>query len=232
MKHIRSKLIAAVAALVLLTAVVLGPGLTASAHVDGGYLGDVPKTSETITVDGQKDDIYKYGLAIDIKYEKDLLVHATGVVTLLYSGGILYAFAEVTDDDMPEPDKTAQQESPWRTDSFEVFINITYSNNVYDVMQYRIDSSGYPSVYNKDGLNAYGNKAAKEYFSYAEADTGTGYCCEFAIPVDAAGKDIGVNFTRKSLNNLQSRFQCFMEGLNSEKIHCRFFITSSGVNLP
>lgn len=29
-------------------------------------------------------------------------------------------------------------------------------------------------------------------------------------------KDIGVNFARKSLNNLQSRFQCFMEALSSD----------------
>ena len=32
-------------------------------------------------------------------------------------------------------------------------------------------------------------------------------------------KDIGVNFARKSLNNLQSRFQCMMEGLSSDRIH-------------
>ena len=29
-------------------------------------------------------------------------------------------------------------------------------------------------------------------------------------------KDIGINFARKSLNNLQSRFQCFMEALSSD----------------
>ena len=31
--------------------------------------------------------------------------------------------------------------------------------------------------------------------------------------------DIGINFGRKSLNNLQSRFQCLCEGLASDKIH-------------
>ena len=41
-------------------------------------------------------------------------------------------------------------------------------------------------------------------------------------------KDIGVNFTRKSLNNLQSRFQCFMEGLNSEKIHPELLFNAFG----
>ena len=32
-------------------------------------------------------------------------------------------------------------------------------------------------------------------------------------------KDIGINFSRKSLNNLQSRFQCFMEGIGSDRVH-------------
>lgn len=41
-------------------------------------------------------------------------------------------------------------------------------------------------------------------------------------------KDIGVNFTRKSLNNLQSRFQCFMEGLNSNKIHPELLFNAFG----
>lgn len=37
-------------------------------------------------------------------------------------------------------------------------------------------------------------------------------------------KDIGVNFARKSLNNLQSRFQCLMEALGSDRVHpkCAF----------
>ena len=41
-------------------------------------------------------------------------------------------------------------------------------------------------------------------------------------------KDIGVNFTRKSLNNLQSRFQCFTEGLNSGKIHPELLFNAFG----
>ncbi len=41
-------------------------------------------------------------------------------------------------------------------------------------------------------------------------------------------KSIGVNFTRKSLNNLQSRFQCFLEGLNSGKIHPELLFNAFG----
>lgn len=43
--------------------------------------------------------------------------------------------------------------------------------------------------------------------------------CEAKAPLDLELKDIGVNFARKSLNNLQSRFQCFMEGLGSSWVH-------------
>lgn len=43
--------------------------------------------------------------------------------------------------------------------------------------------------------------------------------CEAKAPLGLELKDIGVNFARKSLNNLQSRFQCFMEGLGSSWVH-------------
>ena len=41
-------------------------------------------------------------------------------------------------------------------------------------------------------------------------------------------KDIGVNFARKSLNNLQSRFQCLMEGLGSDRIHPKSMFDAFG----
>lgn len=168
--------------------------ITASANVNGGYLGDVPRTAVKINVDGERDTIYNYGLAVDVKYEKDREVMATGVVTLLFSDGTLYAYAEVEDSDVKEPSEEAHTTTPWHSDSFEVFINIPNNNNVYDIMQYRIDWTGWPSVYDKNGLEAYGQKAADKYFKYAAKRTAAGYCTEFAIPVDAAGKDIGVNF--------------------------------------
>lgn len=185
-------------ALTVLTALTLIFMLTAiipaSANVNGGYLGDVPRTAVKINVDGERDAIYNYGLAVDVKYEKDREVMATGVVTLLFSDGTLYAYAEVEDSDVKEPSEEAHTTTPWHSDSFEVFINIPNNNNVYDIMQYRIDWTGWPSVYDKNGLEAYGQKAADKYFKYAAKRTAAGYCTEFAIPVDAAGKDIGVNF--------------------------------------
>lgn len=43
--------------------------------------------------------------------------------------------------------------------------------------------------------------------------------CRTKNVVDLDLRDIGINFARKSLNNLQSRFQCLMEGLGSDRIH-------------
>ena len=43
--------------------------------------------------------------------------------------------------------------------------------------------------------------------------------CDAKAPLNLKLKDIGVNFARKSLNNLQSRFQCLCEGLTNQKIH-------------
>ena len=137
-------------ALTVLTALTLIFMLTAiipaSANVNGGYLGDVPRTAVKIDVDGERDTIYNYGLAVDVKYEKDREVKATGVVTLLFSDGTLYAYAEVEDADVKEPSEEAHTTTPWHSDSFEVFINIPNNNNVYDIMQYRVDWTGWPSV--------------------------------------------------------------------------------------
>ena len=41
-------------------------------------------------------------------------------------------------------------------------------------------------------------------------------------------KDIGVNFARKSLNNLQSRFQCLTEGLNNDRLAPKLLFDAFG----
>jgi len=186
------KILAAVIAALLTVA--LFAAVPASAHVDGGYLGDVPRTSVAIQVDAEKDAIYEYALKVEIDCEKDKPVHAYGTAWLLYSNGTLYVYGQVFDEDVREPEEGKRQTSPWHTDSFEVFINIPNNNNVNDVMQYRVDNSGWPCVYNKVDLSAYGPEAVEGYFTYAAKEVDGGYCVEMAIPVDAAGKDIGVNF--------------------------------------
>ena len=196
-RKIRKIIVAMLAVSLLLSAALT---FTVSASERGGYLGDVPGTTETIVIDGEMDDIYQYGLNVEIKYEKDKPVKATGTAKLLYSGGKLYVFAKVMDEDVRDPDQEMRESSPWRTDSFEVFINLENDDNVYAVKQYRTDNGGWPSVYDQNGLKAYGPSAADKYFEYAAKKDVSGYCVEVAIPVDAEGKDIGVNFQINDVN--------------------------------
>ena len=218
-----------------LTPGLMTPGLNytlkSHAHKDGGYLGDVPLTTEQITIDGEKDAVYKNGLTVAVKFEKNYSpVEASGVVTLLYSDGYLYAFFEVNDADLCEPDPELQKTSPWRTDSCEVFVNEKNSSSENDVIQYRIDCSGWPCTYTRQGLADYGPKAAAKHFEFAEADkpgnasTGsdlgnsTGYYAEFKIPLESAKNagdtvkgfaspdssaplEIGVNFQINDVNS-------------------------------
>lgn len=163
------------------------------AHPDGGTLGDVPKTAEDIVVDGVKDEIYNYGLVINI--DQSLTgnpVKATAVANLLFKDGKLYVYAEIKDADVVIPDSSLQESSPWSCDSLEVFINAENSDDNTKTMQYRIDNTGWPCAYDQNGLADYGPDAAKAHFEFGEVTTGAGYNVEYAIPVSAA--TVGVNF--------------------------------------
>ena len=183
------------------------------AHVDGGKLGDVPGTGTAVAVDGIKDAIYAEGLTAEIKHEKGDAgkpVEATGIVTMLCTEGFLYVFFEVNDADIVEPDPELQKSSPWRTDSCEVFVNEKNSASENDVVQYRVDCSGWPCTYTRTGVAAYGPAAAGKYFESAEVDTVKGYNAEFKIPLKTVGKNvlsgnsadaIGVNFQINDVNS-------------------------------
>lgn len=171
-----------------------------SAHVDGGNLGDVPNTAEKITVDGKKDEIYDQALKVKV----DQLLSGSGVTAtadawLLYSDGHLYIYAEVADDEIVDPTPDAQTGTPWTTDSLEVFINEKNSAEATDIMQYRIDCTGFPSVYNQSGLAEYGQGNADSYLSYAARSTDNGYAVEYSIPVSS--KEVGINFQINDMRN-------------------------------
>ena len=52
--------------------------------------------------------------------------------------------------------------------------------------------------------------------------------CEVKAPLGLKLHDVGINYARKSLNNLQSRFQCFMEGLNSDRLAPKLIFDAFG----
>lgn len=171
-----------------------------SAHTNGGLLGDIPSTTEAVTVDGKKDAIYDYGLAVDIDQKLGTSeVKATAKAWLVYKDGNVYVYAEVKDADVVEPDAATQTSAPWTTDSLEVFINSSNSDNNADTMQYRIDNVGFGCAYNQSGTAEYGPGKADKYFTYACKPSDAGYNVEFCIPVE--GKEVGINF---QINDMSS----------------------------
>lgn len=162
-----------------------------AAHTDGGLLGDIPSTTETVKVDAKKDAIYDKGLAINVDQQNGTnAVRATAVAKAVYNSGNLYIYVEVKDNEVLAPTADAQNNTPWTTDSFEVFINPNNNDNANETRQYRIDNSGFPSYYTKTGVADYGSKA-DAHFSYAAGKIGGGYAVEFCIPVDT--NEIGIN---------------------------------------
>ena len=196
MKNSRSKnlFIILTVAVALCAAMILTTGpVNALAHKDGGCLGEVPSTSKTIAVDGIKESAYDEGLRIGISYPKsaEQSVGATGIVTLLCADGYLYVFFEVTDDGiLYDPNPDFQKSSPWKTESCEVFINEKNSGSETDVVQYRIDCTGWPCVYTKTGTANYGQSKVGSAFGYTAALTPTGYKAEFRIPLKTVGKNV------------------------------------------
>ena len=195
MKHYRNNRIFNIALLltVCLALVVASAGLKVSAHKDGGLLGDVPVVRSTIVIDAMKEAAYNDGLTIEIKYPKseEQSVGATGFATLLCTDGYLYVFFEVIDEDtVYDPNPDFQKSSPWKTESCEVFINEKNSANEQDVIQYRIDWTGWPSVYTKTGTANYGSAKVGNAFGYAASRSTNGYKAEFRIPLKTAGQNV------------------------------------------
>ena len=180
-------------------------GFRASSYNNGGCLGSVPATRTTIAVDGMKEAVYNDGLKVEIKYPKteEQSVGATGTVYLLCTNGSLYVFFEVTDEGQVfDPIPANQQNKPWLTESCEVFIHEKNSNNEQDIVQYRVDWTGWPSLYTKTGIAKYGSAKVGSDFGYAASRSTTGYKVEFRIPLKSIGSnvlagdnyDLGIHF--------------------------------------
>ncbi|MCL2159783.1 MAG: hypothetical protein FWH48_10280, partial [Oscillospiraceae bacterium] len=169
---------------------------------DGDDYGSMAKTNESIAIDGEKDDAYdRLGLSIPINRDvSDIGTQGTG--TILWSDGFLYVFGEITDPAMIPPEVDKQEGAPWNCDSLEVFID---QNNTGDtaenVMQYRIDITGWPCVYNQGGLADYGPANVGSQFEYAYKIVDGGYNVEYKIPISIGeGAQLGIQF---QINDVQ-----------------------------
>ena len=198
--------------LLLTAALVLSLATPLFAGVEGADYGVVPYSASPIIVDGVMDSAYSNGLHLNaFSVVRGIDTGLSNNIWMVYQDNYLYVFMQVADPDVVVPD-AERSKNPWDYDNVELFID--YSGNSYsDVyaggtgvdtldqcVQYRLDVSGYPSVYGKTreygSWNAYGANAsapgaeadsqgryASDLFKYAANFASDIYTLEYAIPL-------------------------------------------------
>ena len=204
------KLFAVVAAIALMAATAV-PAFAGTLAED---YGTIPWAPEAPVIDGQMDDVYADGLTFPIDHLQPGKLD-TGLMAqcwIVWNGDYLYAFYEVNDPDVVRPD-AARSKNPWEYDSVEFFIDysgVAYDNGGKDyqlgqVLQFRIDATGYPTVYSYNPLiqkswYAYGYDAgsigaakndngyyAGDIFGSAGNFTSDIYTVEYKLPLTNKG---------------------------------------------
>lgn len=206
------KKILSLALVALMLAALAVPAFAAES---GKAYGNVPKTSESIKVDGKMDSIYKKGLVIKslTKTEKGADAAASFTAYLLWNGkDTIYCYADIVDPTYYDHSKAATAPSAWNTDSLELFLD--YSNKVARTRdQYRIDLLGTATYY--DTKTYTGKEAAPFGFAgYAAAKTDKGYAVEFQIKAykEAIAGDMKVGF-HLMLNDME------LDGKTRNNVH-------------
>ena len=177
---------------ILAIALMATMALSSAASDIGECKGEVPKVEAgSVTIDGVKDAAYDNALCVDISQPLDgAATGAYGKAYMLWTDGSYYLLVEVYDADVVAPTEDNQLNSPWMTDSVEIFFDFT--NEAAGLAeQYRIDCTGFPSYYIEGGAYyAYGPEDAKEYFDeYAAAKTDFGYNIEMRVNLKEALED-------------------------------------------
>lgn len=217
-------------ALSVVVAIVITMAVPSFAGSLGTYYGEVPYCPEEIVIDSVQDEAYiKYNalkVLIDYIPSDEFNTGIHGTAYLLWSDGYLYTWIQVDDPEVCSPDPAKQVSSPWQTDCVEFFIDHTnesymerddgvsdgYVGKDYsNVIQYRLDVSGWPSVYGHDEegntWSAYGQNGqgrpdadgnyADAYFDYAGNFVSNLYFVEYKIPLNegvSAGDELGFGF--------------------------------------
>lgn len=184
------KTISAIMIMIMLVSVA---SICVNAAEAGESFGDVPMTMG-INVDAVKDEDYTKGLLIEIANPDKS--DSTSKSWILWNEGYLNIYTEVYDTDMIDPDVELRKASPWGVDSFEVFID--EKNDGHEVIQHRIDSTGYPSYRIRvpstatNVVDAKLPEEFKDYFEYAAKKITNGYAVEFKMPINGtAGSKLG-----------------------------------------
>ncbi|MDD4774268.1 MAG: sugar-binding protein [Eubacteriales bacterium] len=134
----------------------------AAAFSENQSYGSVGKTPVEPAVDGVKDEVYDYGLALRVNRVLGGELAAEGTAYLLYSDTYLYVFVDVKDS----TDVYIDGADAWNADCVEVLFDWDDSGTV---QQYRLNSASEPT----------GDKTEERDWSAAAVKNDSGYTAEF-----------------------------------------------------
>ncbi|MCL2517717.1 MAG: hypothetical protein FWF15_04050 [Oscillospiraceae bacterium] len=208
-------------ALVIILALIFILSISSFAGSEGATLGAIPQlySAANIVIDGVKDDFYDQGLILPLtrpleEGQNDYGTH--GTAWSIFKDGILYIIVQVIDLSIVEPTPEQQSGNPWNCDSVEVFIAPNNTDVTTEVIQYRIDVTGWPCYYTvhgggADNIALYGPEAVGDKFQYAHRRVGTQeYWVEYAIPIEngkTEGYKFGFQFQINDPSDLGSQVQ-------------------------
>ena len=200
--------------LVACMAMLVTSALPAFAGMLGEDYGEIPMAATAPVVDGQMDSVYSKGLYFPVDYlrpgDYDTALYAECWV--VWNGDYLYAYCKVEDPDIVLPDSSRTKKA-WEYDSVEFFIDYSgtgsyatgsgvTSPNLIQVVQYRVDASGYQTAYGyleeeqDEAWASYGTTAADvgsqanpnelyagDIFEFGFVSTADAYTAEFKLPL-------------------------------------------------
>ena len=220
------KTIAMLTVAILLFAIMAVPAM---AHSANASYGDVPKSKDAITLDGDKDAIYDQGLKLELSRQVEAYADpetpTRGTVTLLWQDGFIFIFAEVKDAYLvPQANYADQAGQPWMTDSLESFFDWDNNMEGSESDQFRLDAYGWRSFEFRatTGESSYGleeNVADGKFEGKVKIVDG-GYNAEFKIPIqNGKGAGDGIGYLAQ-INDMQdddaTRCMVFTSSSNGE----------------
>ena len=191
---------------VILAGVILSSlAASVSASYDAAKVADVPKvpSADLIVIDGEMNDqVWADAVKVEINQfnvgeEND----THGTAYMLWGDDTWYLFYDVKDAEIVPPTEDAQNNTPWTTDSVEMFFD--FGNEHADlVQQFRVDCDGWLSYYTEGGATSiYGPEAGKYFGDYKVTMDAEGYNVEVAVNLsewglkegDAIGMQLQIN---------------------------------------
>ena len=162
-----------------------------SASYDAAKVADVPKvpSADLITIDGKMDDaVWADAVKVELNQFNTGEDNGThGTAYMLWGDNTWYLFYDVSDAEIVPPAEDMQQNSPWNTDSVEMFFD--FGNEHADlVQQFRVDAAGWLSYYTEGGADSiYGPDAGQFFGDYAVTMDAAGYNVEVAVNLEKWG---------------------------------------------